>query len=202
MISISDISYIDNCHEKTFFDMNVVMIHEVHDWMLDVDLSSFDTITFDDGLYSQYKHYKHFLQFGKPLHFFISTDIICSDDQVQSENVVACAVAHQDYFEQGDRSNYMTWSQILDIYNTPNCYVGGHSHTHPRLTGITLTDTYREVKRQCGLMFDTFNKHNIVPQSFAYPYNYAAFGYDTILRAGGITQIFGRERTPIEALKL
>lgn len=174
------------------------MIHEVHDWMLKLDLSDYDIITFDDGLYSQYNHYKHFLQFGKPLYFFISTGIVCPEDVTQNSDVVSCSDAHALYRDKSDLSSYVKWSQIREIYNTDNCFIGGHSHLHIRMKRIPITIRYLLVKDECQLMCGSFTKQNIKIDSFCFPYNEDIFGYRPYLKDKGITKFFGKERIPIE----
>ena len=48
------------------------MVHEVEPWMFNLDLSSFDLITFDDGLYSQFFYRSEFLKLNIPLKYFIT----------------------------------------------------------------------------------------------------------------------------------
>lgn len=180
--------------------MKVLMIHEVHDWMLDLDLSDFDEITFDDGLYSQYKHYKHFLKFGKPLKFFISTKIVCPEEVQQNEVVRCCRDSHKLYRENGDLSNYMKWSQLVHINDTKMCHIGGHSHTHPDLRNEKIFAHYPITKGECEQMIAAFNQKGIKIDSFCYPYNHEALGYKHYLKNYGITYFYGKERTPIEDL--
>lgn len=174
------------------------MIHEVRSWMLDLDLSNFDVITFDDGLATQYKHYKHFLKFAKPLYFFISTDIIC--DGEQDQNVIACAEAHE-FSRRYDNRHYMTWEQIKEINKTQNCFIGGHSHTHPRLKQLGIRQQYTRAKKEVFEMRKEFLKQDIEIKSFCYPYNEEVIGYASELKRIGITEIFGKERIAIEELK-
>ena len=99
---------------------NIVMIHEVTDDVLNVNLSNFDILTFDDGLYTQYIHLNHFLQYNKPMYFFISTGIVCPDNVIQSTEPIHCEDAHEKS-RNGNLENYMNWKQIQTIYNTPLC---------------------------------------------------------------------------------
>jgi hypothetical protein len=176
--------------------MKVLMVHEIEDWMLELDLSFFDVITFDDGLFSQFKHHKHFLKFNKPLFFFISSDIVCEGEQ--NEDLISCSGAHKKYFEKNLKENYMTWEQITIIYNTPNCFIGGHSHTHPNLRNESIKNQVITAKKEVELMLETFNSKNISISSFAYPYNDEIIGYKQNLESF-IT--FGDERIPIEKFK-
>jgi hypothetical protein len=178
--------------------VKTLMIHDVRDWMLKLDLSDFDVITFDDGLYSQYKHYKHFLQFGKPLYFFVSTDIVCPEREQQVKETVDSKTAHDLYFKEGNRKFYMKWSQIKEIYNTEGCHIGGHGHTHKRLRGEPLVWAYQTVKDECENMLNTFKEHNISIDSFGFPYNEDIFGYRPTLKVEGVKDFFGNERIRVE----
>lgn len=178
-----------------------LMIHEVQDWMLDLDLSNFKTITFDDGLYSQYKHYNHFLKFNVPLYFFISTDIVCPENEIQNNEIISCEKAHIEYFTNNNKKNYMKWSQIYEIYNTPNCFIGGHSHTHKRTKILPIKEQIFTTKIETEQMMENFNKNGIIIQSFCYPYNEESIGYKNVLKEFNVTDFFGKNRIPIESLK-
>jgi hypothetical protein len=170
-----------------------VMIHEVTPDVLKKDLSDFDIITFDDGLYSQYLNLKHFIDMPQPKYFFISTDIVCPEDLEQSTEAIYCADAHQKAFK-GDFENYMKWSQILEIYNTPNCFIGGHSHKHTKITSLT------ENVKDTNKMMEIFKSKGIKISSYCYPYNYFHPLRKISVNRHGITNIFGGERIPIETL--
>jgi hypothetical protein len=179
--------------------MQVLTIHEVEDWMLNIDLSEYDAFTFDDGLFSQYKHYKHFLSYGKPMYFFISTDIVCPKNVEQDESVVSYLEAHRKY-EDGDKTPFMTWNQIKTLHNTPNCFIGGHGHTHLRVKKGSrgIQKTYWKIKGECNRMIELFIEHHITIDSFCYPYNEDVFGYKPTLREYGVENFFGSERIDIE----
>jgi hypothetical protein len=181
--------------------MKTVMIHHVHDWMLDLDLSKFDLLTFDDGLYSQYKNIKHFAKFNKPMLFFISTGQICQEETFQNEEVISCDRAHELFFDYGDRTNYMKWSQIQEIKEMPNCSIGGHSHSHPYLRNASPEMQAASANYDIIEMMSEFNKHNIVIDSFCFPYNFEAIGWRHYLKKLNVEKFYGAERTPIEDLK-
>lgn len=174
------------------------MIHEVESWMLDLDLSEFDIFTFDDGLYSQFKYYNHFLKYNKPMYFFISTNIICDEDELSQKEQISCKEAHRKYFAYKDTSSYMKWNQIQQIYKTENCFIGGHSHNHPKLKGLSLLEQFNISKDEARNMLDTFKNKNITIDSFCYPYNDEILGYNSILKE---MKFFGSERIAIEGLK-
>lgn len=181
--------------------MNVVMIHEITDKILKLDLNKFDIITFDDGLYSQYKNYKYFLKFNKPLYFFISTNIVCPEDEIQNEIPISCTDAHELFFETGCKNNYMKWSQIKEIYNTKNCFIGGHSHGHKKLKELPLKLQSNVIKDDIIEMMYMFQENKICIKTFCYPYNNELITYNVHLKKFGITTFFGKERIKVETLE-
>ncbi|MFG1483964.1 polysaccharide deacetylase family protein [Halobacteriovorax sp. HFRX-2_2] len=183
------------------FNKPILMIHEVYEWMLELDLSDY-TITFDDGLYSQYKHLNHFLKFDTPKIFFVSTNIISPEAEKQNEITIPCAKAHESYFKTGNTSNYMKWSQIKEIASTKDCYIGGHSHQHRDLrSGLNLKELHDHLKDDTDKMLNEFAKQGLNIKDFCFPYNYEAPLYKEILKQRGIENIFGQERVAIEDLR-
>lgn len=179
--------------------MKVLMIHEVHEWMLDLDLSEYDLLTFDDGLYSQYFYYKEFLKHNIPMIFFISTNIISNN--TQNLDFPSCSVAHQRFFESSDTSNYMNWNQILELHNTPNCKIGGHSHQHIKYKDVKIKKLYDLLLEDCNEMMNIFKHYNIEITDYCYPYNIKVPLRDGILKNLKIENFYGKERIAIETLK-
>ena len=180
--------------------MKVLTIHEVQDNMLNLDLSEFDILTFDDGLYSQYKNYEHFLKFNKPMYFFISTGIVCPEETFQNQEVVTSEIAHEHYFDYGDFTNYMKWSQIKEISERPNCFIGGHGHSHVTLKYAPIDVQASMTSNETLIMIEEFKRHGIEINSFCFPYNFAAIGWRHYLKKVGIDKFFGQERTDIREL--
>ena len=172
-------------------NLKIKNLHEITEDIINSDYSMYDIITFDDGLYSQYYYHKHFLKYNVPLYFFISTNIVCTDINNQNLNITS-SDAHKLYFEHNDKSSYMTLSQIKELYNTTNCFIGGHSHTHRRLSLLNLKNQTKEIQKECEEMMKFFKKHDIIIDSFAYPYNEELFQYKYYLKE--IKHFFGKER--------
>ena len=167
----------------------VLMIHEVAEWMFDLPLQNY-ILTFDDGLYTQYKHLDKLKKINTRKIFFISTNIVADEHVNQSDDVIKCDEAHKLYFENNDTSHYMKWSQIQTISTACQCEIGGHSHNHERDPGFNIiADT--------KLMKQTFNKHNLNPSTFCFPYNDESYIYKQILEKHGFTEFFGKSRTDI-----
>ena len=178
----------------------VLMIHEIREWMLELPLENY-TLTFDDGLYSQYYYFEHLKKFATEKYFFISTNIVCPEDHEQSLLFPSCSEAHDLYFKAHNTENYMKWSQIQEIANSEHCHIGGHSHFHKRPDGVSLESLYQYLKNDTELMLNEFAKQGIKIDSFCYPYNKQYILYEEILKKSGLKLIFGDQRIAIEDLK-
>ena len=168
--------------------------------MFDLPLGDY-TITFDDGLYSQFYYLDEFLKFDTELIYFVSTDILC--DTVQSSNFEDCRNAHIKA-SVGNKEDYMTIEQVQRLTTIPNVSVGGHSHSHIDLTRFDrTTDKIAHIKTDTELMINWFKQNlGFEPRKFCFPYNNDLNGlYTNILKLYGITEVYGRERTPIEMLQ-
>jgi hypothetical protein len=176
----------------------VLMIHEVRDWMFDLPLEDY-TLTFDDGLYSQYYHFPQFKSIKTEKIFFISTDIISTG--VQSTNFPTCIEAHEKY-RLGNREDYMTVKQIRELMQDPLVTIGGHSHNHTPLESLSLQEAYNHIRLDTERMIDWFAIHlNFQPTKFCYPYNNDWNGlYKKLLSYYGFTEFYGKERIAIEDL--
>lgn len=185
--------------------LRILNLHEITEEIIKKDFSDYVIITFDDGLYSQYFYYKEFLKYNIPLYFFISTDIVYDDNDNQILDIT-CTEAHKLYFENNNKNAYMTECQIKEIYESTNCFIGGHSHTHRRLSKLKLREQTYEIKKECINMSQTFKKLDIIINSFAYPYNDELFQNKSYLKNGcdgmfntSIKLFFGKERETYES---
>ena len=170
-----------------------LMIHEMREEFLDLPLEDY-TLTFDDGLYSQYYFFNRIKKIDTEKVFFISTEIVADEDTQQSMEFPICSEAHDIFFNTGRTEHHMNWSQIEEIYNTPNCTIGGHSHSHQRISNepkLIMSDTRR--------MMHTFkDKLKYKPDTFCFPYNIDTGIYRSILTAYNINKFYGNERIAIE----
>lgn len=178
----------------------VLMIHEILPWMLHPMLENY-ILTFDDGLYSQYFHLDFFKKLNTPKIFFISTDIICPEEKKQNHDFPSCASAHEDFFKNGNTSNYMKWSQIHEIANSPQCFIGGHSHAHHRNQDLSIKSLFEALKIDTQKMMDAFKRENLSIEHFCFPYNKEHVLYKEILKQHQIKHFYGDERISIESLK-
>jgi hypothetical protein len=79
-------------------------------------------LTFDDGLASQYAYIKELEKINTTKIFFISSEIVCPEDGYQDTLCISCVDSHNSAFA-GHFHNYMKWSQIQHINETPNCSI-------------------------------------------------------------------------------
>lgn len=169
-----------------------LMIHEFKDEFLNLPLEDY-ILTFDDGLYTQYKFFNKIKKIKTEKYFFISSGIVCPEDKNQDDNYITCYQAHKKAFK-GVFSNYMKWSQINEINETENCFIGCHSHFHMRKTADCVECIILDNKK----MFSEFNSNlGYIPDSFCFPYNHETSLYKEILFKKGFTKFFGNNRIDI-----
>jgi len=167
----------------------ILMLHEVSDWMFELPLHEY-TLTFDDGLFTQYIHLEKIKQIPTEKIFFISTNIVADSETLQTSAFIKCYDAHAKYESTGDVENYMNWDQIREIHDTPECTIGGHSHNHKICNQFNMfTDT--------NLMVETFKERNISVNSFCFPYNIHDNAYMELLKLKGFTEFYGEGRVDV-----
>ena len=178
----------------------ILEIHEITSKILNCDLSDpeIEAITFDDGLYTQFLNYKHFLQFKKPLYYFISPAIVAHG--YQNSDLIECWRAHEIFFKTGRADYYMSWNNIKELSGVAE--IGGHTFNHPNLRGLKLTEQLKIAQDQVSKMMLAFEDHNIKIKTFAYPYDYEFFGFKFLLKKHGVERLFGESRITIENFML
>ena len=172
-----------------------LMIHEFKEQYLDLPLENY-VLTFDDGLYSQYAYIDELRKLNTQKIFFISSNIVCPEDQTQDVSMICCRDAHEKAF-LGDYRNYMKWSQIAYIDGLHQCQIGCHGHKH---VYDIVSNTIAMIK-DSRRMIQTFQCHlGYVPDSFCFPYNIESGVYKTILQKYGFKHFYGGERIDIDEL--
>lgn len=176
----------------------VLMIHEFREEFFDLPLEQY-TLTFDDGLYSQFFYIDRLCELDTEKLFFISTNITCNT--AQSNTFPSSREAHTKAFD-GNTEDYMTIDQIKQLANMPKVTIGGHSHTHTNISGFGLPRKLDHIKQDTEAMLEWFVEHlGTVPLSFCFPYNDDLNGlYPAYLKKMGFSRFYGRERIPIETL--
>ena len=169
-----------------------LMLHEVDDRIFSLPLEDY-ILTFDDGLFSQYKLRDRLMHVNTKKIFFISTNIVAKENTKQNNTIVDCVTCHERYFNSGDLSNYMNWEQILELSRMDQFYIGGHSHNHHRPAfGDIISDT--------RAMMSMFESHDLMPVDFCFPYNHYCEVYKRVLTSYGFVNFYGKERLSLEVL--
>jgi hypothetical protein len=177
----------------------VLMIHEMTEEMLDLPLHDY-VLTFDDGLYTQYKFLDRLRAIDTEKIFFVSSGIVCRENQ--SHDFITCRDAHKKAFNS-NFENYMTIDQLKEIVSSEGCWLGGHSHSHTRLSTFnSLSEQVAYIKRDTEEMLAWFEKNlNLKIEKFCFPYNEDLDKlYAAVLKRYDIRETYGRERIPIETL--
>ena len=173
----------------------VLMIHEFEEKFLDLPLENY-ILTFDDGLYSQYIFLDELKKIKTKKYFFISSNIICPENQKQNDELICCERAHVKAFNK-DYTNYMKWSQIKEIDKEDNCFIGCHSHSHD----IKTADCVECIILDNRYMVEDFSKNlGYLPEYFCYPYNKKTILYETILSKKGFKHFYGSDRIDIDEI--
>jgi hypothetical protein len=175
----------------------IIMIHEVNTKILKLlnkYISSEDILTFDDGLYSNYKYLNNLLEFPNKKIFFYSSGIIRPNTLKPNHNFIKCDQAHDLFnrkkYPQLDSLEpfryYMSSDELKEIQSSPNCYLGVHGHNHIKIPYFIPRDLeefgetliYSSKKSMEYLRNDTkkmFNTHirlfDEIPKKFCFPYN-------------------------------
>jgi peptidoglycan/xylan/chitin deacetylase (PgdA/CDA1 family) len=173
----------------------VLMIHEFKEEYLDLPLEQY-ILTFDDGLYSQYLFINELQKINTQKIFFISSDIVCPEQEIQDSSFISCVDAHNSAFA-GRLEHYIKWSQIRLINEMPNCIVGCHSHSHI-YNIVSDTQTMIRDTREMTKIFKIQLGH--LPQHFCFPYNIESQVYRGILHSYGFRYFYGSERIDIDSL--
>jgi peptidoglycan/xylan/chitin deacetylase (PgdA/CDA1 family) len=155
----------------------VLMIHAITNDVLSLPLVDY-TLTFDDGTSD---HYTYFLEFKK-----IDTQKI--------------------YFIIADRvgtAGYLTVDEIKEMMKDPQVTIGAHSFNHTDLESLPkLFDRVFHIQKDTKLMIEWFKTNlDFEPTAFCFPYNNNLKSmYDAIVKKYGFTELYGRERIPVETL--
>lgn len=168
------------------------MIHELSQAMFELPLEDY-ILTFDDGLYTQYKYLEQLKALQTPKIFFVSSNLVREASEAPSEEFIHCGTAHEKAFD-GNLENYMSWEEVLEIHNTEGCEIGGHGHDHLKLWEMKSTrDRYNSIASDTKAMVKTFKSHGIKLQSFCFPYNYEDDLLSGVVKRHKIPYIYGND---------
>ena len=155
----------------------ILMIHDVCEELFELPLHEY-TLTFDDGLISQYQYIDRISQINTKKIFFITTGYVGAQ-------------------------KYMDLEQLRHILSIPNCELGGHSHNHTDITQfINASTQVRHIQDDTRQMLEWFRMNlGIRPMKYCFPFNKEfSVLHRVTLRPFGFTEFYGRERIPVETL--
>jgi len=114
--------------------MTTLVIHDIRKEYFELDLAQY-TLTFDDGLYSQYYYYPLLKRYNTQIIFFIITSFIKSGQtrkQFGGEylNHVKPQRYMYDAFINETFSNFMTLTEVQALSACNRVKIGTHSHFH------------------------------------------------------------------------
>jgi hypothetical protein len=177
----------------------VLMIHEMSSALLSLPLEDY-TLTFDDGLYSQYLFWEEIRKINTTKLFFISTAIVCNGQQ--NKTFISSKLAHEKA-RMGIFEDFMTLEQIQELAADSQVIIGGHSHSHTRLNNFAnLYEKSEYIKQDTAQMITWFDKNlRTFPEHFCFPYNEDLDSlYQGLAKKQGIKYFYGNERIPVETL--
>jgi hypothetical protein len=191
----------------------ILSIHEITPEILAIskdELAKY-TLTFDDGLFSQYLNWGHFRSIPTEKIFLITPSIVHPKEGGPQVSNISSIVAHENFFNNKDTTSYMTLKQISHLKGDPNVIIGGHSYSH--FDEQTLIDSlpmkgyldakFKFIRKDTEKMVDWFNKTlNQEVTHFCYPYNntYNKLYTSIVKNIFKIENVYGEERTLIEDL--
>ena len=173
----------------------VLMIHEFKEDYLNLPLEDY-ILTFDDGLYTQYLFLNELKKIKTEKYFFISSGIICPENNKQNDEYIECSKAHTKAFD-GDYTNYMKWTQIKELDTLGDCFIGCHSHFHNKKTAECVQCIITDNRY---MLQDFKEKLGYLPDIFCFPYNYITPVYKEILNKKGFKNFYGKGRIDIKDL--
>lgn len=178
----------------------VLMVHEVDERLFDLPLEQY-VLTFDDGLFTQYKFIDQLQEIPTTKIFYITTGTICEHSSYQSQKYITCTDAHNKYFQSGVTEDYMTWKQIRYISSLDGCYIGAHSHNHKNYMHYELPISH--MIDDVRVMKQTFiDNLGYIPEEFCFPYNYIPEVYDRYIQLKGFKTTYSINRVDVNDILL
>ncbi len=179
--------------------MKELMIHEVTEDTFKHNLQDY-TLTFDDGLYSQYYYWERLNLIPTKKILFICCDLISIGPIRRcGSNDITCFEAMKTYNETGEKVNYMTLPELEEMDN--NFIIGAHSYYHRDIEDMRLKELADWIKFDTERMLVWFNTYlHITPVHYCFPFNYEHPVARPILKEFGFKYFHGGERVDILTL--
>ena len=149
---------------------NILEIHEVFPEYYDKIRGFEGTLTFDDGLYSQYTFLKNNPDLcSRSIVFVSSACIRINKDPIKQ--IVLCDTAHFMHNELHDNSAYMSLNEIQELKSL-GTRIGYHGYFHYCFLGFELSpDILKIIGNENQACLKIQSKFNIFSNIFCSPYN-------------------------------
>lgn len=174
-------------------------------------INSYDIITFDDALYSQFLYRDKII--SKNRIYFICPSLINNDDI--NESFVTCRDAMSRHFNFNSNEYYMKIDNIKNLMDY-GYKIGAHSYQHRHLKyekkygnktksllskikgSLLCIKDYDYIKDDTEKLLEWFsNNLGIVPTSYCFPFNQSTDKLISILESFGFKEFYGGERESI-----
>lgn len=156
---------------------NILEVHEVFPLYYDKIREFLETdeeertLTFDDGLYSQYVFLKNNPDLCSGSIVFVSPACIRDDKIDPIKQIVLCDLAHIMYNKLNDNSAYMSLKEIQELKSL-GVKIGYHGYFHYCLLNRNLSsDVLKIIDDEVQKCLDFQSRNNIFDNIFCAPYN-------------------------------
>ena len=166
-------------------DRPILMIHDFKKEYLDLPLEDY-ILTFDDGLRSPLRYWGEINALDTDKIFFIPTGAVDGGS-----------------IEGKDPDVFMNLEELKFLDRHGDVTLGGHSHNHARLEGMSGLPEHVDYIRGDTITMCQWFRRNLgyFPTYFCFPYNYETDVYRAILKYEfKIPFIYGQNRIDIEEL--
>jgi|WetSurSiteA1Bulk_404760.scaffolds.fasta_scaffold00418_11 peptidoglycan/xylan/chitin deacetylase (PgdA/CDA1 family) len=164
------------------------------------------TLTFDDGLFSQYYYWPILRTIKTRKILFISTDLIDAGPireqfkirKPEYLNFPDTFESMKLYKTNGIKSNYMRIEElkvICETLITQNIEIGGHGHKHYYISDYGEIEKEKKMTEDTELMLEWFAKNlNIFPSCYAYPHYEYDEVLESVIKKFGISTLIGKRK--------
>jgi len=183
-----------------------LMLHEVTEDILQLDLSKY-TLTFDDGLYSQFFYWNLLKDIPTEKIFFIPSGAIRLDDSIRPQfsdthpTFPTCYEAMDRWFKEGNQEDYMTLGEIKKM-RSEGAVIGAHGHSHIENYSDCFIKRLDEFRVDNKDMVDWFSTHlGEIPKHYCFPFNKEHKTQRAVIHVETeITEFYGEERKDVMEL--